>query len=84
MDSPCLSRLPDGRRAEATAKRARIPLGDFGRPADVAELVAFLLSPAAAYCTGGLFTVDGGYTLGIPDYGGVAAFRRQRRTMRGK
>ena len=59
----------DEGRAEATAKRARIPLGDFGRPADVAELVAFLLSPAAAYCTGGLFTVDGGYTLGIPDYG---------------
>ncbi len=60
-----------GGRLEAAAKRARIPLGRFGRPDDVVSLVLYLLSPEAGYCTGGLFTVDGGFTLGIPDYGGA-------------
>ncbi len=59
---------PEG-RLEAEAKRARIPLGRFGRPDDVVNLVLYLLSPEAGYCTGGLFTVDGGFTLGIPAYG---------------
>jgi NAD(P)-dependent dehydrogenase (short-subunit alcohol dehydrogenase family) len=58
-------RSPAG-QAEQASKLARIPMGRMGEPAEVVELVLFLLSPAAAYCTGGLFTVDGGYTLGIP------------------
>lgn len=56
---------PEG-RLEAEAKRARIPLGRFGEPDDVVSLILYLLSPEAGYCTGGLFTVDGGFTLGIP------------------
>lgn len=59
-----------GGRLEAEAKRARIPLGRFGRPDEVVGLVLYLLSPEASYCTGSLFTVDGGFTLGIPGYGG--------------
>jgi NAD(P)-dependent dehydrogenase (short-subunit alcohol dehydrogenase family) len=31
-----------------------------GAAADVAQLIAFLVSPAAAYLTGSQFTVDGG------------------------
>ena len=41
---------------------SQIPLGRFGTPQDVAEVVAFLASPAAAYITGQIIYVDGGYT----------------------
>jgi len=56
----------DRGRAEHEAKLARIPLARLAEPAEVVGVVLFLLSPDAAYCTGALFTVDGGFTLGIP------------------
>ena len=40
-----------------------IPLGRMGTPEDVANCVKFLLSPAAAYITGQIITVDGGLTM---------------------
>jgi NAD(P)-dependent dehydrogenase (short-subunit alcohol dehydrogenase family) len=49
--------------AEMAAKQARIPMGRLGMPEEVAELAAFLLSPASSYSTGGLFTADGGFSL---------------------
>jgi NAD(P)-dependent dehydrogenase (short-subunit alcohol dehydrogenase family) len=38
-----------------------IPLGRAGEPDDVAGLAVFLASDAAAYCSGGVYMVDGGY-----------------------
>jgi 3-oxoacyl-[acyl-carrier protein] reductase len=38
----------------------RIPLGRLGQPDDVAELVAFLISPASSYLTGAELVIDGG------------------------
>ncbi len=43
---------------------ARLPVGRIGQPTDVAELVCFLASDAAGFCTGAEFVVDGGFLAG--------------------
>jgi NAD(P)-dependent dehydrogenase (short-subunit alcohol dehydrogenase family) len=53
---------------EHKAKMARVPAGREATPEEVAGAIAWLLSPAAAYCVGSVLTLDGGYTLGIPQY----------------
>jgi glucose 1-dehydrogenase len=40
-----------------------IPLGRIGTPGDVAGVIAFLLSDAAAYVTGTTTFVDGGWIV---------------------
>jgi NAD(P)-dependent dehydrogenase (short-subunit alcohol dehydrogenase family) len=42
---------------------ARIPLGRFGEPKDVASLALYLASPASDYVTGAVFLVDGGLNV---------------------
>ncbi|HEY0492956.1 MAG TPA: 3-oxoacyl-ACP reductase FabG [Candidatus Dormibacteraeota bacterium] len=42
---------------------ARIPLGRMGKPSDVAAVVAFLASDDAAYLTGEVINVGGGYAF---------------------
>ncbi|GHO60916.1 SDR family oxidoreductase [Ktedonobacter robiniae] len=47
----------------ATARQAalhRIPLGRFGQPRDIAELVGFLVSDRASWMTGSNVVIDGG------------------------
>lgn len=64
---PADSGVPDifaaaDERMEKYARKA-IPLGRWGSPEDIANMVAFLASPAGDWITGAIFVVDGGEWL---------------------
>ena len=46
------------------AASARIPLGRYGHPEEVARLMLFLGSDDSSFCTGGVYMVDGGRSAG--------------------
>ena len=43
---------------------SHIPIGRYGKPADVASFVSYLASEAASYVTGSVIVLDGGATAG--------------------
>ena len=49
-------------RERADQITARTPLGRFGEPEEIAEMVVCLCSDRASYVTGAAYTVDGGWT----------------------
>lgn len=49
-----------GDQAEEFARQ--VPLGRLAEPSEVGELIAFLASNRASYCTGGVYMADGGLT----------------------
>lgn len=58
------TRISEGARSDETRKAridARIPLGRWAETREIAQVVAFLLSPEAAYVHGAIVPVDGGY-----------------------
>jgi len=57
IDTDMTKNIPEKQRQELAA---RIPLGCFGTPRDVAEAAAFLASDEARYITGQVLSVDGG------------------------
>jgi NAD(P)-dependent dehydrogenase (short-subunit alcohol dehydrogenase family) len=55
----------DEARGQIMESIGGIPLGAPGRPADVGELVAFLVSDRAAYINGAEYVIDGGSVRGV-------------------
>jgi NAD(P)-dependent dehydrogenase (short-subunit alcohol dehydrogenase family) len=48
------------------ASASRIPMKRYGEPEEVARLMLFLASDESSFCTGGVYTVDGGISAGTP------------------
>lgn len=55
-----------------------IPMGRMGLPEEIAGAVCYLASDEAAYVTGQLLTLSGGFALGTPVYGDLADRKNRR------
>lgn len=65
MNDLAISLNPDDPRAVRTAFEQNIPMQRWGKNEEIANLVAFLASEEASFCTGGIFMADGGMTATI-------------------
>jgi 2-deoxy-D-gluconate 3-dehydrogenase len=59
VETDMTASLEDWRRREVDA---RIPIGRWATPAEIADVIAFLLSDDARYVTGVVLPVDGGFS----------------------
>jgi NAD(P)-dependent dehydrogenase (short-subunit alcohol dehydrogenase family) len=59
IETPLLAKLP---KDVTEAMIEKMPIGRLGRPEEVANVVAFLVSDKASLITGASISVDGGYT----------------------
>lgn len=58
-----MTEVPRANPARNAELLSRMPLGRWGTPADIAPAALFLCSPLAAYITGAVLPVDGGYLV---------------------
>lgn len=65
VESPMVDGIAAAMRVPETAHdrmRAMVPMGRYATPAEIAQAVVYLLSPAAAFVTGAEWVLDGGLT----------------------
>lgn len=67
MDTPMLDEVDLGADGKTTAEALEplVPFKRLASAAEVAEVVGFLASDAASYCSGAEFVVDGAWTSGL-------------------
>ncbi len=61
IESPMIMAVPEEHRAKIVAE---IPVGRFGKPAEIARVVAFLAAEESAFITGADISVNGGQHMG--------------------
>ena len=61
IESPMIMAVPEEHRAKIVAE---IPVGRFGKPAEIARLVAFLAAEESAFITGADMSINGGQHMG--------------------
>jgi acetoacetyl-CoA reductase len=61
IESPMIMAVPEEHRAKIVAE---IPVGRFGKPAEIARLVAFLAAEESGFITGADVSINGGQHMG--------------------
>lgn len=62
VDTDIMEGVVDNGREMLASFGDQHPIGRIGQPEEIAEVIAFLASPAASFVTGALVLVDGGWT----------------------
>lgn len=65
VETEMMRRLLDEHPEQEAFYRARMPLGRFATPSEVADVVCHLAGPAGSFTTGTAYSIDGGLTAGI-------------------